>query len=115
MILDRKAILAAVDLKKEEIEVPEWGGSVLISTMSAAARDAFEASIAKVGGGISTQNIRAKLAVACIVGEDGQPLFTEADLVALGKKSCAALDRVFAASQRLNLVSNSDVENLAKN
>ncbi len=70
--------------------------------------------IAKTGGGINLHNIRAKLAIATIVDEDNKPVFDEADIEKLGNKSCAALDRVFAAAQRLNLISDTEVEILAK-
>lgn len=115
MLLSKKDILEHSDLKTELVHVPEWGGSVKVSTMSGSARDQFEAAIAKIGGGINTKNIRAKLAVATIVDDNNQPLFDEKDLEALGKKSCAALDRIFAVAQKLNLISDSEVETLAKN
>lgn len=115
MLLSKSEILGREDLKTEIVEVPEWGGSVKVSTMSGFARDRFESAIAQGDGKINTKNIRAKLAIATIVGEDGQPLFDEKDIEALGKKSCAALDRVFAVAQRLNLISDKEVEALAKN
>lgn len=102
------------DLKIEVVDVPEWGGSVRVSTMSAFARDRFEANIAKAGGGLNLHNIRAKLAIATIVDDDNKPLFDESDIDRLGQKSCAALDRIFAAAQRLNLISDKEVETLAK-
>ena len=83
--------------------------------MSGFARDRFEAGITGKNGGMNMQNIRAKLAAATIVDEEGKLLFDENDIIKLGNKSCAALDRVFAAAQRLNLITNSDVEDLAKN
>jgi hypothetical protein len=114
MLLSKKDILSKDDLKIEVVEVPEWGGSIRVSTMSAFARDRFEANIAKSGGGINTDNIRAKLAIATIVDEHNKPLFDESDIVKLGQKSCAALDRVFEAAQRLNLITDKEVETLAK-
>lgn len=114
MLLSKTDILSKDDLKAEIVEVPEWGGSVKVSTMSAFARDRFEANIAQSGGGLNMENIRAKLAIATIVDENNKPLFDENDIIKLGEKSCAALDRVFAAAQRLNLISDKEVEILAK-
>lgn len=114
MLLSKDTILGCNDLQIEIVEVPEWGGSVRVATMSAFARDRFEANISKIGGGIDMHNIRAKLAIATIVDENNKPLFNEKDIEKLGQKSCAALDRVFAAAQRLNLISDKDVESLAK-
>jgi len=113
-LLTKEQILSKDDLKSEIVEVPEWGGEVRVCTMSGFARDRFELSITGKTGN-NMENIRAKLAAATIVDESGNLLFNEKDLAELGKKSCAALDRVFAASQRVNLITNSDVESLAKN
>ncbi len=114
-LLTKEQILKQDDLKSEIVEVPEWGGDVRVCTMSGFARDRFEAGITGKNGGTNMSNIRAKLAAATIVDEDGKLLFDEADISKLGNKSCAALDRVFAAAQRLNLISNADVDELAKN
>lgn len=115
MLLTKDQILNSEDGKTIDIDVPEWGGSIRIATMSGFARDQFEGSLIGKGGGTNTVNIRAKLAAATIVDENGALMFTEKDVAALGKKSAAALDRVFEASQKLNRISDSDVEELAKN
>ncbi len=112
MLLTKDQILQQDDLKFEIVHVPEWGGNVKVCTMSGCARDRFETSIK---GGSELSNIRAKLAAATIVNESGNLVFDEKDIVKLGNKSCAALDRVFAASQRLNMITDNDVETLAKN
>lgn len=115
MLLTKEQILNSQDGKTIDIDVPEWGGSVTISTMSGFARDQFEGSLVGKNGGTNISNIRAKLAAATIVDEAGNLLFTDKDVAALGKKSSAALDRVFEASQKLNKISDGDVEELAKN
>ena len=114
-LLTKDQILKQDDLKSEIVSVPEWGGDVRVCTMSGFARDRFEAGITGKNGGMNMQNIRAKLAAATITDEEGKLLFDEGDIIKLGNKSCAALDRVFAAAQRLNLITNDDVEVLAKN
>lgn len=114
-ILSKEQILSVDDSKTQVVEVPEWGGEVIISTMSGFARDRFEASCIGKGGGMNMQNIRAKLVAATVVDEQGNLLFNEKDVSALGRKSCAALERVFEAAQRLNKISEEDVEELAKN
>ena len=114
-ILNKKQILSAEDKRTEEINIPEWGGSVIISTISGTARDAFEQSLVDGKGNYKPKNVRAKLLIASCVNEKGAPLFTKEDIVALGNKSGAALDRLFAAVQKLNAVTDEDVEELAKN
>lgn len=122
-LLTKAAILAAQDLKHEDVEVPEWGGTVRVRGFSGAERDAFEASFATPelyaavkakGPSAISENIRARLVAFCAVDEAGALLFTDADVVELGKKSAAALDRVYAVAQRLNGLSNADVDELGK-
>jgi len=115
ILLTKDQILTQDDLKSEIVSVPEWGGDVRVCTMSGFSRDRFEADIIGKNGGVNTSNIRAKLAAATITDENGKLLFDEADIAKLGHKSCAALDRVFAAAQRLNMITSKDVEGLAKN
>jgi len=50
-----------------------------------------------------------------ICDEEGTRLFAAKDMDELGKKSAAALDRIFTVAQRLNGLSGEDVEDLAKN
>ena len=47
VFLNREAILAAEDLPRELVEVPEWGGAVYVRALTGAERDQFEAS--KIG------------------------------------------------------------------
>lgn len=116
-ILTRDQILAANDIVTEVVPVPEWGGEVLVRGLTGAERDAFEKNIVEIKGKrtIVKDNIRAKFVAATVVDEAGHLLFDEADIYPLGKKSAAALDRVFAAAQRLSGLSDSDVEELEKN
>ena len=115
MLLSRDQILDQEDLKTEIIDVPEWGGKVKIQGMTAFARDRFESSLVGKNGGTNLVNIRAKLAAASIVDDAGELMFSEKDIEKLGKKSASALQRVFNCSQKLNGISDGDVEELAKN
>lgn len=118
VVLNREAILAAEDLPRELVEVPEWGGAVYVRALTGAERDQFEASIVEQRGRdvrMNMRNIRAKLVALTVVDEDGQRIFTDDDVAALGGKSAAALDRLFAVAQRLSGLSKEDVEELAKN
>lgn len=123
--LTRDAIIAVDDNRYEEVEVPEWGApgqdpppKVRVRTLTGTDLDAFQSSML-VGEGkkqkISTLNIRAKLVALSLVDAAGKPLFTMRDIEALGRKSAAALQRVFDVAQRLSKISDEDVEDLAKN
>jgi len=116
--LDRDAILKASALKTEDVPVPEWGGSVLVRELRGRERDEWEASLTVQRGGQmvpDTANMRAKLAARTIVGEDGEPLFTQQDVAALGELSAGALDRVFDVAARLSGLNQNALEELAKN
>ncbi len=117
-LLGRDEILQAKDLKTERVSVPEWGGDVLVRSMTGAERDAFEASILEKRGSdydVNMRNLRAKLAAWTIVDEEGSRLFSEDDIKALSEKSAGALQRVFNVASRLSAIGPEDVEELAKN
>ena len=117
-LLSKTAILAANDLKSEDIEVPEWGGAVRVRSFTGRERDAFEASMVRGDGKdrkVDLTNMRARLVGLTVIDETGQRLFTDDEVDLLGAKSGAALDRVFAVAQKLNGLSGADVEELSKN
>ena len=119
-VLTRDEILAADDIQTEVVEVPEWAGSVIVQGLTGSERDAFEKTIISNMDGkgppkSDLRNFRAKLAAWSIVDEDGKRVFSQADVVALGAKSAAALQRVFNVAQRLSGLSEEDIEELTKN
>jgi len=110
--LSKEAILAADDTRTEEVEVPEWGGSVLVRGMTGRERDEFESSMLIQAAGQTARelrNTRAKLVAKCAVDDDGARLFTDGDVTALGEKSAAALVRVFEVAARLSGLDEEDV------
>ena len=115
-MLTKDQILQADDLEKETVDVPEWGGVVIVRAMTGLDRDQFEQSIYDSNvksKKTNLDNIRARLCALTLVDESGALLFTLEDAKALGKKSAKALDRVFSVAQRLNGLSPDDVEDLA--
>ena len=117
-LLTRDQILAAEDLKRETIDVPEWGGDVIVRSLTGAERDAFEDSVVRQRGKTRELNLRnqgARLVSLSLIDESGTRLFSDGDVEALGRKSAAALDRVFAAAQRLSGLTENDIDELAKN
>lgn len=117
-LLGREAIFAVSDLQTEDVSVPEWGGTVRVKGLTGSERDAFEEScVSGKGKNVSFKmtNIRAKLVAKTVVDEEGNLIFKEADVEALGKKSGAALDRVFSVAQRISGITKEDIEELEKN
>jgi hypothetical protein len=117
-LLSREEILAASDVTTETVNVPEWGGAVLVKALSGAERDRFEASVAERKGKktrLNMTNVRARLAALAIVDEAGKPLFRPGDVEALGQKSAAGLNRVFDVAMRLAGMRDADLEELTEN
>lgn len=110
MTLNRDDILQADDIEIERVPVPEWAKGkskeeafVCVRGMSGTERDDFEAALFSARGkGPAIKNIRAKLASYTICDEAGGRLFTDAEVLTLGKKSARALQRIFVVAQRLS-------------
>ena len=113
-MLTREQILGADDLPRKRVEVPEWGGHVFVKTMTGGERDTWEVAVTEGQKG-GVRSIRAPMAALVIVDETGACLFSEQDVAALQEKSCAALDRVFEAADKLNHITGRDIEELAIN
>ncbi len=116
--LSRHQILSATKLKAETVEVPEWGGSVIVREMTGTERDAWEAEIVAAGGlqaAGAMKNARAKLAVRTVVDDEGKRLFTDNDIEVVGRLSATALDSVFMVAARLSGLTAKDMEALEGN
>lgn len=112
--LTKEEILAAQDLKTETVDVPEWGGQVIVRTMTGLERDRFESSIMQ-GGQRNYENLRSKVVVSTVVDAEGNSLFTLKDVEALGKKAANVIDRVFTVAIRLSGMTGKEMEELAGN
>jgi hypothetical protein len=120
--LSRDDILNASDIQTEEVAVPEWGAKkVLVRGLTGTERDAFEeASLHRYGKKgqnkeINLKDFRARLISWSIIDKESKRIFSDADVPALGRKSAAALQRVFDVASRLSGLSESDVDELVKN
>jgi hypothetical protein len=119
--LSADEILGADDLLREPVDVPEWGGTVLVQGMTGTERDKFEASMMNSNlNGVdrerALERYRARLAVACLVDENGKKLFrSDAEMKRLSEKSAQALTRVVEVASRLSGLTESDVKELTGN
>ena len=113
-MLTADQILTAEDLKTEIVDVPEWGGSVIVSELTATTRDAYEMLMWNDRGNgklvANRQNVRARLVVLALVNPDGSRMFGDDAADALGAKSGAVVDRLFDVCTRLSGMEEPDVE-----
>jgi hypothetical protein len=114
MALKRDQILEAKDLRTVRVKVREWAvngeDEVIVASMTGEMRDAWEQSLVDKGGAVKLANVRARLLVFTIVDEDGNRVFSDEDIQLLGKKSSSALERCVKAAQKLNKLTDSDME-----
>lgn len=111
-MLTREAILAAQDLKSEDVDVPEWGGSIRIRTMTGAERDKLLTGLTGADGKFQAHGYRTRLLACCIVDEGGHPLFSADEL---SGKNPLVTDRLFTIADRLNSIGEEAVEAAGKN
>ena len=107
-ILDRDAILSAKDIETDDVPCPEWGDAdsfVRCATLGATAYTTIaneNTDDANVPIPERLNTFHERICAVGIVGEDGVPLFTEADVEALGKKSNKPIIRCFNVIMRLS-------------
>lgn len=116
--LKREDILRVSDIVFETVEVPEWGGSVRVRSLTGTERDGLDASnvIRKNGKHeVTLEHMRAKLCARAIVNEAGVREFSDEDIEALGMKSASALTRVYEVAARLSGLTEDAAKAVAKN
>ena len=113
-LLNKLAILGALDLKHEDVEVPAWGGSVRVRVMTGAERDDFRTAI-QSDDAVPVGKFSVALLAATLIDEAGIRLFTMDEVDQLAEKNAASLDKVAAVAMRLNGLGGSAVEDAVKN
>jgi hypothetical protein len=118
-LLSKDEIFGMDDIPMEEVAVPEWKNrKVLICGLTAAAKNAYQASLVEIKGTsrkVRMENATAKLLVRTIVNRQRQPIFTETDIERLGAKSAAALERLATVANRLSGMDEKENAELVKN
>ena len=106
--LTREAVLTIKDIVQDDVEVPEWGGSVRVQSLSVAqSQEVYE----KARIPESTELDRKKTAVYTFIFGVIDPVFQESDYDALKDKSALAMARVIA---RISELSGTKPESVAK-
>lgn len=115
-ILSRNQILSKVGvLKREELDIPEWGGSVILRELTAIERDQIETMLVSGKAKNNYQGVRARtMALAC-VNETGDQVFTEKDIPMLGQLSGKTLNDVFKKVSDMSGMTAEAEQELEKN
>ncbi len=117
-MLTKDQILAASDPQIDSLSVPEWGGVVGFRKLSCAGAEAYQdylISLQNGDGGLRISGMRTKLLSLVLCGDDGQLLFSEDDLAALGEKDSEVIQRLFDHAKMLNATVQDAGEELEKN
>lgn len=116
-LLSKEEIFAKDDRKTEDVAVPEWGGTVRVRSLSGTERNDLEASMAHLVGNkprLNLRNATAKLVAMSAINADGSQLFDQADIIRLGNRNGAALQRLADACERLSGISEDDLKEMTE-
>lgn len=119
-MLSRETILAAQDLRRELVDVPEWGGEVYVRGFTALEKEEVEIRSMQMVDIASGQirdarqlaGLKAWIVARCVVDSDGRRVFTDADMDGLQGKNAEVISRLADVAGRL---SHLDVEETEKN
>lgn len=117
-ILTRDDILKKQDIESISVEVPEWGGKVLIKAMTTKQfEEMVQEAQSRAGkdGAFDFNGFRASLVAQSLVDKEGNLLFTQDDIEALGGKSNKVIQNLFAKIQEINGLTDEGIEDIAKN
>jgi len=124
--LTREQILGA-KRRQQQVDVPEWGGSVTITALTLADRGRALTDLIRSGSDHegdpaahkeAFRDWQIRLLIRSILDESGEPMFGADDLAALAKADGVPVTRIVDAAGALNgfFVQQKDpVEEVAKN
>jgi len=107
-------------MPREDVPIPEFGEGMVIPVygMTAGERSRYEKGFMTKGGKTNDEKLiefRQRLVVSCCRDDEGNAIFTEADVALLGKKSASLMERIVDTCQRLSGMSKQDIEETIKN
>lgn len=99
-ILTKTQILSVVDSELRKIEVPEWGGEVMIRAMSLKEKDVLDRLFDKPN--LTDSDFMSHVMVVGVCDEAGQPIFTEDDIPGLLARNLFVVRRIVSDWRKLN-------------
>jgi hypothetical protein len=88
--LSREQVLNAKDIQQEEIEVKDWGGTVLVQSLSALQRRQIIKSCSDKDGVLDSVKFQTAVIVAACI----EPKFERADIDALSEKKAGVIAKL---------------------
>jgi len=103
-MIDRDSIKAATKRKTELVDVPEWGGKVLVRAMNVLEQEQFWDILDDARKGVQAPaGKRGSVVLNIAMDESGKPLFTAEDAAWIGEQADQhVIDRIFNVIQRLS-------------
>jgi len=114
MSFSRDDFLGYTSVEVKAVDVADLGAGY-VRVMSGKERDAFEASLVSDDSDPITQQIRARLVVACLCDKDGKTLLTPDDLDAVNEKPSNILQEIADAAMAINKLRSGGDEEAEKN
>ena len=122
-LLNFDDIVASQDKEYQDVDVPEWGGTVRIATMSGEDRDRWELSMMQADDSSERgfklnfdAYSRVRLVAMCLVDDNFNRIFvTKEQIERLSQKSGKVMDLLYDVAQRVNGITESDIDDLEKN
>jgi hypothetical protein len=120
MVLTTEQIKAAAKLIIESVDVPEWGGTLLVKMLSGKEKAAFylAQSIArKANDDQPVDNYQARFCVAVLCDEQGNRLYQDDQADELGDlpSSGVIIERIYDKARKLNCMFTEAEEEQLKN
>lgn len=116
--LNKAEIMQAQDLEARDVHVPQWGGWLRVRGLTGIERGKYMEDM-MIGKGqkkeVTFSNLHAKLVARSVVDEQNNRLFSDKEIGELGRKSAAALQKVFDVAAELSGLSGDQIKELEEN
>ena len=108
-------IFAADDIAEETVEVPEWGVTVLVKSLTAKARASMISEAMQNNGVFNFENVLPDMVILCTYDpESGERVFADTDRDALMTKAAAPIENIASVAMRLSGMTEEATATLGK-
>lgn len=119
-VIEAAVFLKPLERKIVDVPLPEFGKDVVVPvwSMTARERSEFDEQFRDPQTGAlleSAGTFRERLVVQHCRNDDGTPIFTIADVAALGEQQAAVVERIVDTACKISAFSATDVERLEGN